>query len=126
MTKSWSSGQTSVSTPSFTIKSDKPELLVSMQVGFPVINRGNEQNIKVGVYDAKSNEKVIGAIIKGDIISRGGTIAKLEEDVTDNGGQVSYTWKIPDNSELGSYTMTFHIVASGYRSSITKTSFEVI
>ena len=60
------------------------------------------------------------------IVSPNGTPARLEQDVTDENGQISYTWAIPNNSESGIYTVTLDTVANGYRPSVTKIKFQVI
>ena len=114
-----------VAPSNFTIKSDKPDLRVLIQVTHPSLHTGDEQNIRTIVYDAKTNEQVIGAKINGDVVSPRGLSARLEEDITDDDGQVSYTWKIPESLELGTHVVTLYVVAKGYRSSVTKTTFEV-
>ena len=61
------------------IKSDKPTLLLSVEVGSPTITPGNQQKLVVNVSDEKSNEKVIGAKVSGEIVYPSGSHALLEE-----------------------------------------------
>ena len=73
---------------------DKPSLLLSAEVGSAAISLGNQQKLVVNVLDEKSNEKVNGAKVKGEIVYPSGSHALLEEDTSDNDGRVSYSWKI--------------------------------
>jgi len=117
--------QAAASTSDFTIKSDKPSLILSIDVRNPIIAPGNEQKITVNVSDQKSDEKVIEARVNGEILYPSGSRVTLEEDTTDNNGQISYSWKMNDNTELGRYSITLHVVASGYKTSSATTTFDV-
>jgi uncharacterized protein YfaS (alpha-2-macroglobulin family) len=77
------------------------------------------------VSDEKSNEKVIGAKVSGEIVYPSGSHALLEEDTSDNDGRVSYSWTINKNSELGMYSVKLYSTVSGYKPSNTTTTFEV-
>lgn len=85
-----------------------------------------EQNIKLTVLVGKTNEKVLSAKVSGEVVSPTGISGRLEEDITDNNGQISYTWRISDTFELGIHTVNLDIIATGYRPSITRNTFEVI
>jgi 5-hydroxyisourate hydrolase-like protein (transthyretin family) len=109
------------------IRSERPSLLLSVEVVSPTITAGKQQKQKivVGVSNDKSNEKVIGARISGEIVYPSGSRVLLEEDTTDSDGRVSYSWTINNNSELGIYRVNLYSSASGYRTSTTKATFEV-
>jgi hypothetical protein len=125
MVRSRRSFQAAANSSDFMIKSDKPLLILSIDVRNPIIAPGNEQKITVNISDQESDEKVIEAKVNGEILYPSGLRVTLEEDTTDSNGQISYSWKMNDNSELGRYGVTLHVVASGYRPSSATMTFEV-
>ena len=61
----------------------------------------------------RSDEKVIEAKVNGEILYPLGSRVTLEEDTTDNNGQISYSWKMNDNTELGRFAIE-EIISSYY------------
>ncbi|MDW0315594.1 MAG: hypothetical protein QN716_09495 [Nitrososphaeraceae archaeon] len=73
----------------------------------------------------KTNEKVSSAKVS-EAVSPTGISGRLEDDITDINGQISHTRRISDTFELGIHTVNLDIIATGYRPSITRNTFEVI
>ena len=115
----------SISDGDLIIKSDKPSIVLSIEVGSPTIMPGNQQKLVINVLDEKSNKKVVGAKVSGEIVYPSGSHVLLEEYTSDSDGRISYLRKINHNSELGLYSVKLHSSASGYKPSSTTTTFEV-
>lgn len=90
---------------------------------------GNEQTIKISVFDPYSNQPISNAIVTGSIvfpvlntgITRDFTIA------SNNLGTASYTWLIADkNAKAGVYKLVIHVSASGYNMTSALTKFTVM
>jgi hypothetical protein len=89
---------------------------------------GRSRIFKLTVLVGKTNEKVSRAKVSGEVVSPTGISGRLEEDITDNNGQISYTWRISGTFELGIHTVNLDIIVTGYCLSITisRNTFEVI
>ena len=98
---------------------------MSVEVRNPVITPGNQQKIIVNVSDEKSNQKVVGAKVNGEITYPSGSRVLLEEDTSDNNGQISYSWEITNDYKRGNYNVILRATASGYKLSTITTTFEV-
>jgi hypothetical protein len=101
-------------------------LSVSVKVGKDPVTTGNKQNIIVSVSDARSNEKVAGAKVIGQVMKSSGLSKKGFEINTDDNGQVSYSWKIKQNAgTVGTYRVAVTVLAPGYQEKMATTSFKV-
>lgn len=98
---------------------------MSVTVQSSTIIPGDQQQIVVNVLDVKSNEKVVGAKVSGEIVYPSGSHVLLEEDTSDIDGRVSYTWNLNNNSEEGIYSVKLQSYASGYKTSTNMATFEV-
>jgi hypothetical protein len=105
------------------IKSDKPELDVYLQVAQNPIFTGNDQEINIVVYNKNyRDKKIFDAKVTGMVTYPSGRFVSLEDDNTNKEGQLSYSWKI--GIEIGKYTIDLNIEATDYRSKSVTESFE--
>ena len=101
-------------------------LSVSVKVGKDPITAGNKQNIVVSVSDARSNEKVAGAKVIGQVMKSSGHPNIGFEINADDNGQVSYSWKVKQTAGMtGTYRVAVTVLAQGYQEKVATTSFKV-
>lgn len=108
------------------IKSDKPAMSISVQLGSLQVSIGNVQIFLLNVRDKKSNEVLQNVKITGEVFYPTGGLASFEDDVTDKEGHISYSWDISQNFQKGIYTAKFSCEAEGFKNGYTSISFEVI
>ena len=108
---------------SHTQDQDQKELSISINVAKDHIVPGNKQTIAITISDAKSNDKVYGAIVQGAVYYLS-DYEKTFSGITDKDGQINpYSWKINGNAKPGKYTVEVHASADGDRyKSVSKTS----
>jgi hypothetical protein len=100
---------------------------VSIKVGENPITWGNEQTIKITVFDPSSNQPIPNAIVTGAI-----TFPSLGTGIgfriaTDSLGTTSYSWLIADNNaKAGVYNLAIRASAFGYNTTSTSTRFTVM
>ena len=102
---------------------------ISMKVAKNPIAWGNEQSIKISVFDPNSNRPISNAIISGSIVTLPTLKTALTKEfmlATGNSGTASYSWLIADNNtKSGVYNLIIHVSASGYNSTSALTKFTV-
>lgn len=102
---------------------------VSIKVGENPITWGNEQTIKITVFDPSSNQPIPNAIVTGAITfpSLGTGITRDFRIATDSLGTTSYSWLIADiNAKAGVYNLAIRASAFGYNTTSTSTRFTVM
>jgi len=102
---------------------------ISIRVAKNPIAWGNEQTIKISVFDPNSNQPVSNAIVTGSIL----TFPTLKTGLTKefmlvtNSGTASYSWLIADNNTKSSvYSLIIHVSAPGYNPTSALTKFTVM
>jgi hypothetical protein len=103
---------------------------ISIRVAKNPIAWGNEQTIKISVFDPNSNQPISNAIVTGSIV----TLPTLKNGLTKefmlatgNSGIASYSWLIADNNtKSGVYNLILHVSASGYNPTSALTKFTVM
>jgi hypothetical protein len=83
------------------------------------------QKITIGVHDAVSNAKVVGAKLYGSVAYINSLASKKFENNTDVSGQVSYSWIIEKIAKPGLFVVRLNASAAGYEPKSTTTAFEV-
>jgi hypothetical protein len=86
------------------------------------VAKGEEQNIKIDLFDANSDDKINSAIIKGQIMDSSKKIIK-KFSMKNNTADVSIN--IPKNAKVGNFVVSVNASAPGYISSNTDTNFRV-
>jgi hypothetical protein len=103
---------------------------ISTRVAKNPIAWGNEQTVKIFVFDPNSNQPISDAIITGSIVTFPTLKTGLTKEfmlVTDNSGSASYLWLIADNNTKSSvYNLIIHVSAPGYHPTSTLTKFTVM
>jgi hypothetical protein len=101
-------------------------LFVSFNIDRDPVMRGHEQTIIVTVYDSDTNARIAGAKVTGQITDTYDSVKNEFGGVTDNNGELSYSWKI---SETGKSTTDYKVkvgaVATGYPYKLYTTVFKV-
>lgn len=105
-------------------------LVISIRVAKNPIAWGNEQTIKISVFDPNSNKPVSNSFVTGSIVTFPTLKTGLTKEfmlVTDNSGTTSYSWLIADNNtKSGVYNLTIHVSAPGYNPTSALTKFTVM
>jgi hypothetical protein len=102
---------------------------ISIKVAKNPIAWGNEQTIKISVFDPNANTPISNAIVTGSI-----TFPGLNTGITrdfaiasNNLGIASYSWLIADkNAKAGVYNLELRVSASGYTMTPALTKFRVM
>lgn len=112
------------------VKESVKVLGISTRVAKNPIAWGNDQTIKISVFDPKSNRPISDAIVTGSIVTFPTLKTGLTKEfmlVTDNSGTASYSWLIADNNTKSSvYNLIIHVTASGYNPTSALTKFTVM
>jgi hypothetical protein len=102
---------------------------ISIKVAKNPIVWGNEQTIKISVFDPNANKPISNAIVAGSITFPGLNTA-ITSDFTiasNNLGTASYSWLIADkNAKAGVYNLEIRVSASGYKITPALTKFRVM
>ncbi|MDQ6865453.1 MAG: hypothetical protein M3044_16705 [Thermoproteota archaeon] len=103
---------------------------ISLRVAKNPIAWGNEQTIKISVFDPNSNQPLSNAIVTGSIVTFPTLKNGLTKEfmlATGNSGTASYSWLIADNNtKSGVYNLILHVSASGYNPTSALTKFTVM
>ena len=101
-------------------------LLVSIKVNNDPITAGDRESIIISVSDARSNDKVAGANIAGQVTKSSGVPNKGFRVHTDYNGQASYSWKIKQTTGAPDiYKVAATVAAPGYQQQVAAASFTV-
>src|SRR5215212_6917518 len=101
-------------------------LSVSIMVGNDPINSGDKQSLIISVSDARSNDKVAGANIVGQVSKSSGVANKGFRLHSDYNGQASYSWKIKQTAVApDTYKVAATVAAPGYQEQVIAASFIV-
>jgi hypothetical protein len=100
-------------------------LSVSIAVSKDPISPREQEAITIAVSDASSKQNVVGAKIKGEVISQSQSTVNEFEDVTDAKGQLPYSWTISGSSQRGTFIVLVHANAIGYEPKAATVTFEV-
>ena len=111
------------------LQESRKVLGISVKVAKNPIVWGNEQTIKISVFDPNANKPISNAIVTGSI-----TIPGLNPGITreftiasNNLGTASYSWLIADkNAKTGVYNLEIRVSASGYKIIPAITKFRVM
>jgi len=102
---------------------------ITLKVAKNPIAWGNEQTIKISVFDPNYNQPIASAIVTGSIVFPGLNtgITKDFTIASNNLGTASYSWLIADkNAKAGVYKLVIHVSASGYNVTSALTRFTVM
>jgi len=102
---------------------------ITIKVAKNPIAWGNEQTIKISVFDPNYNQPIASAIVTGSIVFPGLNtgITKDFTIASNNLGTASYSWLIADkNAKAGVYKLVIHVSASGYNMTSALTRFTVM
>jgi hypothetical protein len=86
------------------------------------IAKGEEQVIKIDLFDANSDDKITNAIIKGQILDSSKKIIK-KFSVNNDNGHISLN--IPKNAKVGNSVVSVNASAPGYITSNMHTNFRI-
>ena len=101
-------------------------LFVSFNIDRDPVIRGHEQTIIVTLYDSDTNARIVGAKVTGQITDTYDSVKKEFEGVTDNTGELSYSWKIQETGKsTADYKVKVGAVATGYPYKLYTTVFKV-
>jgi hypothetical protein len=90
-----------------------------LKVKFDVlVERGNEQNVRVKVTDQGSGDPVSGATVTLTIYFPGGAPIRQFTLLSDTDGEASLKLPIDENAALGEYGIDLGVVALGYYDSL--------
>jgi hypothetical protein len=91
------------------------------------IRRGLQQTVTITTEDKNTKEKITGANVIGEVISKSGNnIVERFSGITGSLGQVSHRWTIgEDTYDPGRYNIRIQVSAESYRPTSTSTMFEV-
>lgn len=87
----------------------------TVKVEKPRISPNKNQIINVQVFDANTDEPI--GLAHVDLIVRDSKnfITRIFSGLTDETGKFSYSWKIDENAETGTYSVSLDIIATGYK-----------
>lgn len=121
-----SGGSPNENLPPSTPTEQTGSLSVKVDFAHDPIVRGNTQTITVIVTDANTGERVGEAGVDGMVTYASGSTTKPFSGITEQDGEVAYTWKIGGNSSPGTFSVDIEVSADGYEDANMSTSFEVI
>lgn len=78
-----------------------------------VIRRSDQQTINVVVTDSILNMNISGVTVRGVLFYPDGTQSILLPSVTNQQGQTSYSWIMGNESQIGNYSVSINVNASG-------------
>jgi hypothetical protein len=115
-----------VSPPPLQSTSRSNLLSVSIIVGNDPITAGDKQSLIISVSDARSNDKVAGAKIVGQVTKSSGVANKGFRLHSDYNGQASYSWKLKQTAVApDTYKVAATAAAPGYQEQVAAASFTV-
>lgn len=79
------------------------------------VSPNETQKLNVQVFDAKTNETIDLAYVDLMVKDTNNITTKIFSGLTDQAGKFFYTWKIDENAEPGTYTVSLDIIATGYK-----------
>src|SRR5215831_9091252 len=103
-------------------------LLTSLNLAKNPISTGEEETLKIRVFDVSNpNATISGAKITGIAGDSNDTTTINFNGVTDNSGTFTYKWMVDDDSRPGLFTVSVLTSATGYKSQLipTKATFKV-
>ena len=86
------------------------------------ISKGEKQIIKIDLFDAKSDDKVNNATVKGQIMD---SAKKIIKKFSMNNNSVNVLLNIPKNAKMGNSVVSVNASAPGYMSSNMDTYFRI-
>jgi hypothetical protein len=88
---------------------------LELKVKFDVlVERGNDQNVRVKVNDLGSGDPVSGAVVTITVYFPAGAPIRQFALLSDQDGEASLKLPIDENAALGEYSMDVDVVATGY------------
>lgn len=97
-------------------------LVIQTLVDKNPISRGEKQIIKIDLFDAKSDDKVNNATIKGEIMD---SAKKIIKKFSMNNNSVNVLLNIPKKAKMGNSVVSVNASAPGYMSSNMDTNFRI-
>jgi len=97
-------------------------LVIQTLVDKNPISKGEKQIIKIDLFDAKSDDKVNNATIKGQIMD---SAKKIIKKFSKNNNSVNVLLNIPKNAKMGNSVVSVNASAPGYVSSNMHTNFRI-
>ena len=97
-------------------------LVIQTLVDKNPISKGEKQIIKIDLFDAKSDDKVNNATIKGQIMD---SAKKIIKKFSMNYNSVNVLLNIPKNAKMGNSVVSVNASAPGYISSNMDTNFRI-
>jgi len=97
-------------------------LVIQTLVDRNPISKGEKQIIKIDLFDAKSDDKVNNATIKGQIMD---SAKKIIKKFSMNNNSVNVLLNIPKNAKMGNSVVSVNASAPGYISSNMDTNFRI-
>jgi hypothetical protein len=86
------------------------------------VAKGEEQIIKIDLFDANSDDKIKNATITGEIMD---SSKKIIKKFSMNNNSVNISLNIPKNAKVGNFLVSVNATAPGYNSSNMDTNFRV-
>ena len=106
-----------------TMSAIKPKnFIIQTLVDKNPISKGEKQIIKIDLFDAKSDDKVDNATIKGQIMD---SAKKIIKKFSMNNNSVNVLLNIPKNAKMGNSVVSVNASAPGYMSSNMDTNFRI-
>lgn len=97
-------------------------LVIQTLINNNTVTKGEEQIIKIDLFDVNSDDKINNATINGQIIDSSNKIIK-KFSMNNNTANVSLN--IPKNAKVGNFVVSVNASAPGYISSNMETNFQV-
>lgn len=102
------------------------QMHVTLTIGSNNPQPPQTQSITIAVRDDTfANVNLVGAFVSGEIIDPKGVSRKLDTDVTDDKGTLTYYWDIKRNSAAGQYTVNVYVSAGRYKSGSSTGTYTV-
>ena len=105
-----------------TTESEPRNLVIQTLVDRNPVSKGEKQMIKIDLFDAKSDDKVNNATIKGQIMD---SAKKIIKKFSMNNNSVNVSLTIPKNAKMGNSVVSVNASAPGYMSSNMDTYFRI-
>ena len=105
-----------------TTESEPRNLVIQTLVDRNPVSKGEKQMIKIDLFDAKSDDKVNNATIKGQIMD---SAKKIIKKFSMNYNSVNVLLNIPKNAKMGNSVVSVNASAPGYISSNMDTNFRI-
>jgi hypothetical protein len=104
------------------LEQEPRNLVIQTLIDKNPVAKGEEQNIKVELFDANSDDKINNAIIKGQIMD---SSEKIIKKFSMNNNTANVSLNIPKNAKVGNFVVSVNASAPGYISSNMDTNFKV-